>query len=280
MFLPGFNRKGTRMRLHTSCDLTFEISVPTPFVLMLRPRSWAQQWVSREEYKLVPSVPVSEFTDDYGNLCQRLVAPQGTFGIYTAAEVMTADWVDQAPGAPFVEIRNLPDDVLAYLLPSRYCESDRFGQMAASITAGQSPGYDQVAAIQSWLRATIRHEPGDCDIPVSAMEVNSRQWGVCRDLAHLGIALCRSLCIPARMAVGYLCGLKPMDLHAWFEAYVAGRWFTFDASQAQLKGGYVTIGYGRDAADVAIYNQFGPFVYPVTQQVRVWQMKQSDAESG
>jgi len=257
------------MWLRTTCDLAFDIAVPTPFVLMLRPRSGAQQWVAREEYRLVPSVPVFEFTDDYGNLCQRLIAQPGSFAVYTAADVMTADHVDRAPGAPFVEIQNLPDSVLAYLLPSRYCESDRFGQMASSIAAGQLAGYDQVAAIENWLRLNISYQPGSSNIPLSAVEVNARQAGVCRDLSHLGIALCRSLSIPARMVVGYLHGLQPMDLHAWFEAYVAGRWYTFDATQAVSRGGYVAIGYGRDAADVAVYNQFGPAVYPVSQVVSV-----------
>ncbi|WP_372881638.1 transglutaminase family protein [Psychromonas sp.] len=257
------------MWLRTRCDLTFAITVPTPFILMLRPRSGAQQWIAREEYRLTPSVPVCEFTDNYGNLCQRLVAPPGTFAVHTIAEVMTADCVDQAPGSPFVEIQNLPDSVLSYLLPSRYCESENFNEMAASITAGQLLGYDQVAAIENWLRSSIRYAPGSSDIPVSAIEVNSRQWGVCRDLSHLGIALCRSLSIPARLVVGFLYGLTPMDLHAWFEAYVAGRWYTFDATQAVLKGGYVAIGYGRDAADVAVYNQFGPPVIPIEQCVEV-----------
>ncbi len=268
-----FFRMVCRMWLHTSCDLAFDITVPTPFVLMLRPRSGAQQWVAREEYRLVPSVPVFEFTDGYGNLCQRLIAPPGAFAVRTAAEVMTADRVDQAPGAPFVEVQNLPDAVLSYLLPSRYCESDRFGQMATEITAGQRPGYDQVAAIVAWLRTTIRYQPGSSDIPLSAVEVNSRQSGVCRDLSHLGIALCRSLSIPARMVVGYLYGLEPMDLHAWLEAYVGWRWYAFDATQAELKGGYVAIGYGRDAADVAVYSQFGPAVYPSEQKVRVQLIK-------
>ena len=104
---------------------------------------------------------------------------------------------------------------------------------------------------------------------VSAAEVNSRQYGVCRDLAHLGIAMCRSLSIPARMVVGYLHELDPMDLHAWFEAFVGGRWYTFDATQRQLTAGYVSVGYGRDAADVAVYNQFGPAVFPVEQMVNV-----------
>jgi len=110
------------MLLRTSCDLIFDITVPTPFILMLRPRSCAQQWISREEYRLVPSVPVFEFTDTYGNLCQRLVAPPGSFEVHTVADVMTTDQVDRAPGATFVEIPDLPDDVLNFLLPSRYCE--------------------------------------------------------------------------------------------------------------------------------------------------------------
>jgi transglutaminase-like putative cysteine protease len=198
------------------------------------------------------------------------------FTVHTSADVMTADLLDRGPGAPFVEVQNLPDAVLSYLLPSRYCESDRFGQMATSITEGQRPGYDQVAAIEAWLRSGIRYEPGCSNIPLSAVEVNSQQSGVCRDLLHLGIALCRSLCIPARMVAGYLHGLEPMDLHAWFEAYVAGRWYTFDATQAELKGGYVAIGYGRDAADVAIYNQFGPAVFPTVQKVSVQQIEEED----
>ncbi|MGR8935752.1 MAG: transglutaminase-like domain-containing protein [Gammaproteobacteria bacterium] len=257
------------MWLRASCDFTFDITVPTPFILMLRPRSGAQQWIAREEYKLIPSVPVYEFTDNYGNLCQRLVAPPGTFKIHTAADVMTVEHVDTAQGAPFVEVQNLPDAVLSYLLPSRYCESEYFGQLATSITAGQQLGYDQVSAIEAWLRTTIRYEPGSSDIHVSAMEVNSRQYGVCRDLSHLGIALCRSLSIPARLVVGYRYGLVPMDMHAWFEAYVAGRWYTFDATQTASKGGYVAIGYGRDAADVAVYTQFGPPVYPTAQNIHV-----------
>ena len=257
------------MWLRTSCDLSFEISIPTPFILMLRPRSGAQQWVAREQYTLSPSVAAFEYTDSYGNLCQRLVAPSGLFSVQTSSEMMTADDIDQAPGAPFTEVQALPESILGYLLPSRYCESDRFGKLAIEITSGQLPGYDQVAAIIDWLRKTVRYRPGSSDIPLSAAEINMRQEGVCRDLAHLGIALCRSLCIPARMVVGYLYGLQPMDLHAWFEAYVGGRWYIFDATQAELKGGYISVGYGRDAADVAVYNQFGPSVCLTMQTVCV-----------
>ena len=179
--------------------------------------------------------------------------------------------MDRQPGAPFVEVQALPDAVLDYMLPSRYCESDRFNAMATEITREAMPGYDQVEAIVNWLRGHIRYEPGSSDIPVSAVEVNQRGVGVCRDLSHLGIALCRSLSIPARLVVGYLHGLEPMDMHAWFEAYVGQRWYTFDPIPGSnpLDGGYISVGYGRDAADVALYNQFGHPVYPVYQQVSV-----------
>ena len=257
------------MWLRCNCHLEFGIEFPTPFVLMLRPRSGAQQWVAREEYRLNPMVPALEFTDDYGNLCQRLMASPGKFRIDTSTDVLTADAIDQAPSGPFTEVQNLPNGVLKYLLPSRYCESDRFGEMAAAITAGQQLGYDQVIAIETWLRDNVSYVPGSSNFPVSAVEIHNKGVGVCRDLAHLGIALCRSLNLPARMVVGYLHNLQPMDMHAWFEVFVADRWYTFDATQPYKVGGYVSVGYGRDAADVAVYNQFGPAVHAVSQQVEV-----------
>jgi transglutaminase-like putative cysteine protease len=251
----------------------FDLEIPTPLILMLRPRSGANQWVAREEYKVSPFVNIVEHTDDYGNLCQRLVAPVGYFSIQHSADVKTTHFVDVQPGAPFTEIQYLPGNVLHYLLPSRYCESDRFHEMSTSIVANRIPGYDQVAAIEVWLQNSIRYVPGSSDIPISAVEVNNKQSGVCRDLAHLGIALCRSISIPARMVVGYLHQLVPMDMHAWFEAFVSGRWYTFDATQRGPKGGYVALGYGHDAADVALYNQFGPAVVPLQQVIQVEEIR-------
>jgi len=241
----------------------------TPLILMLRPRSGVQQWVAREAYTLSPSVPVEEYTDIFGNLCQRLVAPAGQFSVHTSADVMTADLVDKAPGARFMEIQNLPDAVLSYLLPSRYCESDRFGNLARDIVAGVQLGYEQVDRISDWIRESIQYRPGSSAFPLSAVEVNARREGVCRDLAHLGIALCRSISIPARLVVGFLYGLEPMDLHAWFEAYVGGRWYTFDPTEGELFGGRLAVAYGRDAADVAVYHQFGPPAVFSSMEVRV-----------
>ncbi len=260
------------MWLNASCFLEFHIPVPTPFLLMLRPRSGRQQWIAREQYVLAPSVPAVEFSDSFGNLCQRLVAPAGPFSVHTAVDIQTADASDTAPGAPFVEVQHLPDATLPFLYPSRYCESDRFGEMAASLVESRAPGYDQCTAIVEYIRKTIEYTPGSGQQIISASELNGLGKGVCRDMAHLGIACCRALSIPARMVVGYLETLAPMDLHAWFEAYVGNRWYTFDPTQEDLSGGRVAIAFGRDAADVAIYTQFGDPVELLNMQVTVRRM--------
>jgi len=243
--------------LTVSCDLHFQLSDVTTLILMLRPLNGAQQSIISEVYSVTPEVPIMESTDSYGNLYQRLVAYPGEFSVRTASEVITSEYADSSPGAGFVEIQHLSALELPYLLPSRYCESDRFGEFAAALVADALPGYDQVNKIVQWIRHSIQYLPGSSDIPVSALEVYNRGYGVCRDLAQLAIALCRSISIPARLVVGYLHHLEPMDLHAWFEAFVGGRWYTFDPTQSELRGGRVIIAFGRDAADVSIFHQFG-----------------------
>lgn len=246
------------MRLDAGCQIFCETSVPTPLILMLRPRSGFGQWVVREEYVLQPNIPVVEYTDSYGNLCQRLVVPPGSFHVHTTACVETTDFVDVQLDAAFVPVQALPETVLQLLLPSRYCQSDQLSELATEIVGDCPPGYQQVEAICSWIRANVKYNYGTSDTSTSAVETLKKQAGVCRDFAHLGIALCRSLNIPARMVVGYLYQLEPMDLHAWFEAFVGNRWYTFDATQKGPRGNRITIAYGRDAADVAMMTQFGP----------------------
>jgi transglutaminase-like putative cysteine protease len=255
------------MQLNAGCELQFEAQGPTPLILMLRPRSGAGQWIIREEYQIMPAVNVTEFTDMYGNLCQRVVAPEGPFSIHFSATVQTADHIDVAPGAPYTPVEELPDDVLHYTLPSRYCQSDQLGDLAASITENVEPGYDQAEAIRRWINENVKYEYGTSDASTSAVDTADKRIGVCRDFTHLGISLCRSLNIPARMVVGYLYQLDPMDLHAWFEAYVDGRWFTFDATQVHPRGNRITVAYGRDAADVAFTTQFGPMTL---NEMKVW----------
>ncbi|RBP51270.1 transglutaminase domain-containing protein [Arenicella xantha] len=257
------------MWLHASCQLDLDIPTPTPFLLMLRPRNGEQQAIACEQYSYSPEVEANEFVDPFGNFCQRLVSPAGHFRISTSVTAEVAACADVAFGARFVEIKNLPIEVLPFLLPSRFCESDRFSQAAADIVTGQSAGYDQCVAIVRYIQQTVAYTPGQGQELISAAEVNQRPNGVCRDMAHLGIALCRALSIPARMVVGYLEGLQPMDLHAWFEAFVGDRWYTFDATQFDPLGGRIAIAYGRDAADVAIFTQFGNAVDLRDMQIRV-----------
>jgi transglutaminase-like putative cysteine protease len=246
------------MQLEVGCCLKFAASEPTPLILLLKPRSGDNQWVLRESYCLEPFVPVREYTDVHGNLCQRLVAPVGEFSVRTQAWVETSDKIDVAPGAPMTPVEFLPDWTLQFLLPSRYCQSDRLFDLATEITADYLPGYDRVEAIRAWIHDRIKYQYGTSDASTSALDTLEQGVGVCRDFSHLGISLCRALDIPARMVVGYLYQLEPMDLHAWFEAYLDGRWYTFDATQPFPLGNRVTIAYGRDAADVAMMTHFWP----------------------
>ncbi|MGB8698066.1 MAG: transglutaminase family protein [Thermosynechococcaceae cyanobacterium] len=253
--------------MNVGCQLIFEAIAPSPLILMLRPRSGSGQWIVREEYQFFPSVSVVEYSDSYGNLCQRLITSQGVFRVDNTAIVETSDTIDIQPGADFVPVQDLPDYALQFLLPSRYCQSDLLGDLANEIIAGIESAYDQVAAICNWIYTHIEYRYETSHTSTSAIETVKTRMGVCRDFVHLGIALCRSLTIPTRMVVGYLFQLEPMDLHAWFEAFVGGRWYTFDATQPKPRGNRVAIAYGRDAADVALATQFGLLTLT---EMKVW----------
>jgi transglutaminase-like putative cysteine protease len=256
------------MYLQAGCEITFEVAAPTPMVLMLRPRSGYGQWVAQELYTFKPpAVPPVEYVDSYGNLCQRLIAPMGEFQIHAVVGVDVAADMDVNMDAHFVPIQELPDSTLQFLLPSRYCESDRLGNFAQRFLGNGLSAYQQVETIRSWIHQNLEYHYGVSNASTSARDTLTHMSGVCRDFAHLGMALCRSLSIPARMVVGYLYELKPMDQHAWFEAFVGNRWYAFDATQERPRGGRIAIGYGRDAADVAFATQFGP---ATLTEFRVW----------
>lgn len=246
------------MILDAYCTLTLEASTPLPAVLMLRPRSGWGQWVMREEFVTNPHLPMIEYTDDFGNLCQRAVLPAGPLSVRASCTVDTSDTIDVCREAEFIPVETLPDPILKYLLPSRYCQSDKFADRARKIVGKAKPGYPQVETITRWIHENIEYQYGASNASTSALETLESGKGVCRDMAHLGIAFCRALNIPARFVTGFLYQLDPMDLHAWFEAYVGTRWYTFDATQAEAKGNRIAIAYGRDAADVALLTSFGP----------------------
>lgn len=253
------------MILDASCLLSYQTTENVAVIFMLRPRSGWAQWVLREEYSIFPEAPMVEFSDVYGNLCQRTIMPEGEFRVTVRYRVKVADSIDVNPDAPLTPVESLPTDVIQFLLPSRYCQSDLLTEMANSVVGHLPPGYGQVQEIHNWIHGEIRYVSESSNASTSAMETLESRCGVCRDFAHLGIALCRAMSIPARMVVGFLHELEPMDLHAWFEAFIGGRWYTFDATQSDTKGNRIVIAYGRDAADVALATIFGDFVLNAMQ---------------
>ena len=245
------------MRLEVASRIGFRAAWPSPVVLILSPQSGDGQNVIAEELTIEPSARVREFVDSYGNLCHRLVMPRGDTSVAVHAVVDTSDHIDVDMTAPRTPMDQVPDYVLEFCLPSRYCQSDTLGTFARGVVGDVLPGYPQVEAIRAWIESSMRYEYGVSTCSTSVLETLQQRAGVCRDFAHLGIAMCRAIDIPARMVVGYLHELEPMDQHAWWEAFIGGRWFTFDATQRFPRGNRVAVAYGRDAADVAIATQYG-----------------------
>jgi transglutaminase-like putative cysteine protease len=245
------------MKLRVTCQIVYECPANVPLILMLHPQSGAAQQILCEDFSLAPKTKFSEYNDIYGNLCQRLISPIGNFKILSSALVETSDKIDVNFAAKTLSIEGLPDFTLIYLLPSRYCESDKFLFMAGEIIRNFQTGYEKVNAICQWVRSNVVYQYGYSSSSSSACDINISRIGVCRDFSHLCISLCRAVNIPARMVVGYLYDLEPMDLHAWFEVYLQNQWFTFDATQVEPKGNRVVMAYGRDASDVAFATQFG-----------------------
>lgn len=238
--------------------ITVDCEQDCPVVAMLRPRSGLAQWVISERYELTPWVPATEYVDSFGNLCQRYTVPRGRATIAVESEVEVDDELAVDVDAPATPIEQVPDDALVYLLQSRYCPSDKMEPHARDIVQGTPDGYAQVERVRQWIHDNHEYKYGVSHESTDALDTMAARAGVCRDFAHVGVALCRSLKIPARVVVGYLHRLDPMDLHAWFEAYVGGRWYTFDATQAQPRGGRIVVAYGRDIADVAFLSNYGP----------------------
>ena len=210
-------------------------------------------------------VPVSEYTDGFGNLCRRLVIPAG-------GAILTNDMVVRDSGKPdqfdhtAAEIwpPDLPPDVIEYMLPSRYCEVDELSATAWSLFGNLAPGWNRVQQICNYVNAQIRFDYQCARSTRTAGQAMSERVGVCRDFTHLAIALCRAMNIPARYCNGFLGDIgvppdpAPMDYNAWFEAYLGGAWWTFDARHNVPRIGRILVARGRDAADIPMVHTFGP----------------------
>jgi transglutaminase-like putative cysteine protease len=214
-----------------------------------------------------PDVPIYDYTDSYGNICSRVSVPVG--GITLAADFIIEDTGlpdTPAPQAPQLPVEDLPDDILVFLLGSRYCETDRLLEAAWSLFGHIQSGRDRVEAIVDFTHNHIRFDYEHARPDKTAWDAYQERQGVCRDFAHLAITLCRCMNIPARYCTGYLgdIGIKPidapMDFSAWFDVYLGGDWYTFDARHKHARIGRILMARGRDATDTALTTAFGPAV--------------------
>ena len=247
--------------MHTSlvdCLLEYEVSGPAHFLLNIGAAFHPGHEVVEERLTITPSMKVRNFSDERsGNRFIRLDAPKGILSVNYHARVQLHP-VAQPPHLDETPVSALPDDVLHYLMPSRYCESDSLRRVAQQMFGHLPPGMGRVRAVESWIHESIDYQAGVTQPTTTAQDVFVQRVGVCRDFAHLGITLCRALNIPARLVVGYVKFAEPpQDFHAVFEAWLDGRWVLFDATRMAPIDRLVRIGTGRDAKDVAFATIFG-----------------------
>jgi Transglutaminase-like enzymes, putative cysteine proteases len=245
--------------------LTFDCPQPTPMLLVLNVHySRASDIIVPDLMKTNPPVPVAAYRDGFGNWCTRITAPAGRIEITGTGVVRDSGLPEQAvPEARQHPIEELPEDALVFLLSSRFCESDLLTQTAWNHFGGTAPGWTRVAAVCDYVHNHIRFGYEHARPTKTAFEAWREGAGVCRDYAHLAIAFCRALNIPARYCTGYLGDIGmpppygPMDFAGWLEVYLGGRWHTFDPRNNTPRIGRVLMARGRDAADVAIATTFG-----------------------
>lgn len=232
-------------------------------IFVVRPCEYDRHRLLDEVRRVTPDIPITDYIDQFGNCLWRLVAPVGRLEVHYAALVMVPPTPDLVlPDLPQTPVEHLPYDVLPYTLPSRYCESDLFANDAWQLFGDTLAGWSRVQAICDWIFTHITYGDGST-AQTSGYQAYQQRRGVCRDFAHIAISFCRALNIPARYVYGYLPDIGvpadplPMDFHAWFEAYLGGAWYTFDARHNMPRIGRVVIGRGRDAIDVALTTTYG-----------------------
>ncbi len=254
------------MLISVGYEMTYECPQPTPMILMLNIHHSRASDLVRPDYLVTtPSVPTTAYRDSFGNWCCRILAPPGRIRITSTATVRDTGLPDAVvPDAPQLAVQDLPEETLLYLMGSRYCDTDRLSDVAWSLFGGTAPGWTRVQAICDFVHRHIRFDYMQARSTRTAWDAYCERVGVCRDYAHLGVAFCRAMNIPARYCTGYLGDIGmpppygPMDFAGWFEAYLGGVWYTFDPRNNTPRIGRVLMARGRDAVDVALSNTFGP----------------------
>jgi len=254
------------MLIRVGYEIAFQSPQPAPMILLLSMHPVRLPTIRKPEFlRIEPAVPVSDYIDSFGNRCSRIVAPQGRIVFRNDAIVGDCGLPDiQVKDAPQAAVQDLPSDTLQFLLASRYCEVDsELKDVAWSLFGKTHPGWPRVQAICDFVHQHIRFDYMKARANRTALEVYHERHGVCRDFMHLAIAFCRCCNIPARYCTGYLgdIGVPPvaaaMDFSAWFEAFLGGQWYAFDARNNVPRIGRVLMARGRDAADVALTTTFG-----------------------
>jgi transglutaminase-like putative cysteine protease len=253
------------MLIRLGFEIRYRFPQPTPMLVTLNLHDSRRADIAiAQELLLTPGVPLHQYHDGFGNICTRFVAPAGTMTLFSDAVVRdTGNTDDVAPGAQQLPVPQLPDDTLVYLLGSRYCETDKLMEQAWSLFGNTPLGWGRVQAICDYVHQRITFGYQYANATKGAAQALEEGRGVCRDYAHSAVALCRCMNIPARYCTGYLGDIgvpysdAPMDFSAWFEAYLDGRWYTFDARHNTPRIGRVLVARGRDASDAAISNTFG-----------------------
>ncbi|MBK8410388.1 MAG: transglutaminase family protein [Sandaracinaceae bacterium] len=253
------------MLIRLGFEIRYRLPQPTPMLVTLNLHDSRRADIAiAQELLLTPGVPLHQYHDGFGNICTRFVAPAGTMTLFSDAVVRdTGNTDDIAPGAQQVPVPQLPDETLVYLLGSRYCETDKLMEQAWSLFGNTPLGWGRVQAICDYVHQRITFGYQYANATKGAAQALEEGRGVCRDYAHSAVALCRCMNIPARYCTGYLGDIgvpysdAPMDFSAWFEAYLDGRWYTFDARHNTPRIGRVLVARGRDASDAAISNTFG-----------------------
>jgi transglutaminase-like putative cysteine protease len=254
------------MLVSAGCQITYACPQPTPMLLMISPHpSRMPDLQGQHELAFSAPIGVRHYDDGFGNRCTRIVAPAGQLTISTRFLIHDSGGPDVlSPAAAQRPVEELPDEILVYLLGSHYCDTDRLADIAWTLF-GQGPtGWARVQAICDFVHARITFGYEHARPTRTASEAFAEQKGVCRDYAHLAVALCRCVNIPARYCTGYLGDIGappphgPMDFAAWFEVYLDDRWHTFDARNNTPRIGRILMARGRDATDVAIATTFGP----------------------
>jgi transglutaminase-like putative cysteine protease len=243
---------------HIEAELRYEVQAPAHMLLNIEAAQAGAQAVISEMLTIEPPTEVRFYCDgSSGNRFARFDAQPGLLRISYKASVQRRQ-IDVPLDLAEVPVNQVPDDILHYMMPTRYCESDLMSRCAQQLFGDLPPGIGRVQAIVDWIHESIAYEPGSSDSTTTAREVFVARVGVCRDFAHLGITFCRALNIPARLVVGYVWfDEPPQDFHAVFEAWLGGQWVLFDPTRMAPVDRLVRVGTGRDAKDVAFCTIFG-----------------------